>query len=150
MKLATALTERSDLQRRIAELSKRLTNNAKVQEGDTPAEDPNGLLAELSDSMAKLESLIGKINLANSAALSGGVTMTELLAKRDCLQQKLRIYRSFLDAASSRIDRYSKAEIRILSTVPVADIQKDVDALSKQLRELNEQIQELNWITEIE
>ena len=44
MKLATALTERADLQRRIAELSGRLNSNAKVQEGETPAEDPTTLI----------------------------------------------------------------------------------------------------------
>ena len=44
MKLAMALSERADLQRRIAELSGRLENNAKVQEGERPAEDPRAEL----------------------------------------------------------------------------------------------------------
>ena len=149
MKLATALTERSDLQRRIAEISKRLENNAKVQEGDTPAEDPAVLLGELSDCLSRLEELVTKINLTNSLAVFDGKTMTELLAHREALQQRLRIMRSFLDAASCKIDRYSKAEIRILSTVPVSEIQSDVDRYSKELREVNEQIQELNWTTEL-
>ena len=39
MKLATALAERSDIQNRINTISVRLDNNAKVQEGDVPAED---------------------------------------------------------------------------------------------------------------
>ena len=47
MKLATALSERADLQRRIAELGGRLNNNAKVQDGEEPAEDPKELLKEL-------------------------------------------------------------------------------------------------------
>lgn len=34
MKLATALSERADLQRRITELGGRLNNNAKVQDGE--------------------------------------------------------------------------------------------------------------------
>ena len=38
MKLATALAERSDIQNRINTISVRLDNNAKVQEGDVPAE----------------------------------------------------------------------------------------------------------------
>ena len=149
MKLATALTERSDLQRRIAEISGRLTNNAKVQEGDRPAEEPEALLRELDGCLARLEELVAKINLTNSRISSGGETMTELLAHRDVLQQRLRIMRSFLDAASCRIDRYAKAEIRILSTVPVPEIQKELDAYSKELREVNERIQELNWTTEL-
>ena len=150
MKLASALTERSDLQRRIAEISKRLANNAKVQEGDSPAENPAELLQELDGCLARLEELVTRIKLTNSTAVSDGKTMTELLAHRDSLQQRLRILRSFLDAASCRIDRYSKAEIRILSTVPVAEIQKDVDSYSKELREINERIQELNWTTELQ
>ena len=150
MKLASALTERSDLQRRIAEISKRLTNNAKVQEGDTPAEDPAALLQELDNLLCRLEELVAKINLTNSMTVSEGETLTELLSRRDSLQQRLRILRGFLDAASCRIDRYSKAEIKILSTVPVAEIQKDVDRYAKELREMNERIQELNWTTELQ
>ena len=40
MKLATALAERSALQTRLTELQSRLISNAKVQEGEEPAEDP--------------------------------------------------------------------------------------------------------------
>ena len=47
MKLATALSERADVQRRLSQLHTRLNNNAKVQEGDEPAEDPKALLKEL-------------------------------------------------------------------------------------------------------
>ena len=43
MKLATALSERADLQRRISELGTRQNNNAKIQEGDKPAENPDEL-----------------------------------------------------------------------------------------------------------
>ena len=60
MKLATALTERSDLQRRIIELGNRLNHNAKVMEGDTPAEDPAELLKELDRDIARLQELIAK------------------------------------------------------------------------------------------
>ncbi len=35
MKLAVALSERADIQRRLSELNDRLANNAKVQEGDS-------------------------------------------------------------------------------------------------------------------
>ena len=38
MRLASALTERADLQARLSEIKIRLDCNAKVQEGDEPAE----------------------------------------------------------------------------------------------------------------
>lgn len=41
------------------------------------------------------------------------------------------------------------SEIKIMSTVPVSEMQKQVDALSKELRECDELIQELNWTTEL-
>lgn len=40
MKLAEALNLRADVSKRLSQLSERLTANAKVQEGDSPAEDP--------------------------------------------------------------------------------------------------------------
>ena len=149
MKLATALSERSDLQRRMSELSGRLNQNAKVQEGEKPAEDPQALLAELNEILGQLEALIARINLTNSATKVGVLTLTELLARRDCLKSRIQILRSFLDSASARVERYSRTEIKINSTVKVRDLQTELDGYSKQLRELDEQIQELNWTTEL-
>ncbi len=149
MKLANVLSERSSLQLRLTDLQERLNNNAKVQAGQKPAEDPNALLAEMYEVLTSLEEHIVKINLVNSQTKLNGLTITELLAKRDCLRMRLRIMRSFLENASRKIDRYSKSEIVIESTVSVSDLQKDVDRYSKELRILDEQIQELNWTTDI-
>ena len=149
MKLATALTQRSDLQAKISELSVRLNNNAKVQDGEEPAENPDVLLKELDSCLKQLEELIARINLTNSTAKAGDLTITELLAKRDVLSQRISIERTFLDNASQRVSRYSKAEILIKSTVKVSELQKKVDGMSKQLRELDERIQEANWTTEL-
>ena len=149
MKLATALSERADLQRRIAELGERLNNNAKVQDGEKPSEDPNELLAELNKDFERLEELVARINHTNNETKSGDVTLTDLIAKRDCLKQKIGIMRSFLNTASEKVSRYSKTEIRILSTVSVSDLQKELDGLSKEHRETDETIQALNWTTDL-
>ena len=149
MKLATALSERADLQRRISELGMRLNNNAKVQEGESPSEDPAALLSELDADFVRLEELVSRINLTNNATKSGGKTLTELIAKRDCLKQRISVMRSFLDCSSEKVNRYSKTEIKIISTVNVTALQKEVDCLSKQLRETDELIQGLNWTTEL-
>ncbi len=149
MKLATALSERADLQRRISELSGRLNNNARVQDGEKPAEDPQELLTELNKDFDRLEELIARINRTNNETKSGDETLTDLIAKRDCLKQKIGIMRSFLNIASEKVSRYSKTEIRILSTVSVSELQKEVDKLSKELRETDETIQGLNWTTDL-
>ena len=149
MKLATALSQRADLQKRLTELNTRLKNNAKVQEGEAPAEKPAELLKELDGLLSQLEELVAKINLTNSSTLADGKTITELIAHRDMLSKKLSIMRGFLDEASSKVDRYSRTEIKIESSVDVAKLQKQVDALSKELRETDEKLQELNWTTEL-
>lgn len=149
VKLATALSERADLQRRLSEIGIRLNNNSKVQEGEKPSEAPQELLEELYRITSRLEELIARINLTNSRTVHGGKTITELLAHRDCLKSKIQIVRNFLDSASSMASRMTHSEIKITSTVPVSKIQKQLDDLSKELRECDELVQELNWTTEL-
>lgn len=150
MKLANALSQRSELQTRLRQLESRLNNNALVQEGEQPAEDPVELLKELDEGYARLEALVSAINRTNNATPAGeGVTLSDLLARRDCLRSKLTTLRNFLCSASALVQRRTASEIRIRSTVNVRELQKQVDALAKQLRELDEAIQEKNWTTEL-
>lgn len=149
MKLATALSTRADFQGRLNELETRLVANAKIQEGEKPDENPMELIAEKDRIIAELENLISKINLTNSRTEYDGMTITEMLAKRDCLKTDIKIMRNFLNSSSAKINRYSRTEIIIRSTVNVAELQKKVDLLCKELREIDEKIQELNWTTEL-
>ncbi len=149
MKLATALSNRADLQGRINEIERRLIANSKIQEGEEPSENPIELIAEKDRMLAEVENLIIKINLTNSRVDCNGLTVTEMLAKRDCLKQDIAIMRNFLNSANDKVNRYSKSEIVIKSTVNVAEYRKRVDELCKELRELDEKIQEINWTTEL-
>ena len=65
MKLAEALILRADCQKRIQQLETRLVNNAMVQDGETPAEDPSQLRLELEDVSEQLLLLIKRINKTN-------------------------------------------------------------------------------------
>ena len=149
MKLADALIERADLQTRLTQLQTRLLNNAKVQEGVKPNEDPKDLLKELDEVSKQLEDYIYRINMTNAATLVDETPLTSLLAKKDVLTKKISILRAFLNESSALIDRYSLKEIKIDSTVDVAKLQKDLDALSKELRLLDQKIQEINWTTDL-
>lgn len=149
MKLAAALIERADLQTRLTQLQTRLLNNAKVQEGVKPNEDPKDLLKELDEISKQLEDYIYRINMTNAATLVDETPLTSLLAKKDVLTKKISILRAFLNESSALIDRYSLKEIKIDSTVDVAKLQKDLDSLSKELRLLDQKIQEINWTTDL-
>ena len=93
MKLAEALQERADLNRKIEELRRRLTNVVLVQEGEDPAEDPAELLKELEGATGRLEQLMAAINLTNCRTKADGRTLTELIAKKDALTLKLSAYK---------------------------------------------------------
>ncbi len=150
MKLANALSQRSELQTRIRQLEVRLNNNAQVQEGEQPAEDPMELLKELEADYARLEELVSAINRTNnSTRLEDGATLSDLLARRDCLKGRLSALRNFLSNASALVRRHSASEIKVKSTVNVRELQKQVDSLSRDLRQLEETIQEKNWTTEL-
>lgn len=149
MKLAEALNLRADLKIRIKQLKERLIANSKVQEGDVPSENPEELLKELKGNLEQLEDLIKKINMTNSSTVVDGETLTDLIAKRDVLTMEISIKREFLGSASEKINRYSNNEIKILSTIDVGKKQKEIDKLSKKLRELDTKIQGLNWTTEL-
>ena len=150
MKLAEALMERADLQKRLEQLRGRLSSNAKVQEGETPAEDPAALLGELDQLVSQLEARIVRINRTNAETACGeGETLSALLARRDCLRMKVEMLRNFLSDASATVMRGTKSEVVVRSTVSVSALQKDVDALSQQLRALDMRIQSLNWTVEL-
>lgn len=145
MKLAQALILRADTQKRLEQLKGRLLDNAKIQENERPSEDPNLLLKELDRLSDELFRLILAINLTNSSAKFENVSLTEMIAKKDTLSQKASVLRDFAKSASQKVDLYSNSEIKILSSVDVAMLQKQIDELSKEIRELDMKLQEANW-----
>ena len=149
MKLAEALQERADLNRRIQQLQQRLNNNAIVQEGEAPVEEPQALLTELERCIAALEDIIARINLTNCRTQVEGKTLTQHLARRDALKLKLSAYRDLAYRASQLGQRSSGREIKLLSAVNVPQTQREVDELAKELRLLDNAIQAANWATEL-
>ena len=149
MKLAEALNLRADIAKRISQLGTRLQNNALVQEGEKPAEAPEGLLKELDALVAQQEELITRINITNAKTVSDGKTLTEMIAHKDCLKTKISVIRSFLDAASRTVPRGLRSEIKILSTVKVSELRRQDDALEKDFRETDVKIQTINWNTDL-
>lgn len=150
MKLAEALNLRADLNIRLNELCNRLNNNARVQEGDTPAEDPQTLLVEIESVADQLTELIQRINKTNLATmLESGETLTDALAVRDTLRMKSGIYRALAQHASATQDRYTRYEVKFVPTIDVSETMQHADSLAQAHRELDAQIQALNWGTEL-
>ena len=150
MKLAEALAERSDCQKRLEEIRDRLERSARIQEGEQPAEDPNELLSETDRIYARLLELISAINRTNSmTAFDKDRTISDVIAERDVMGKRRDFLASVAGSANSRWDRYSKSEVRYVLTVPAGKLRADADQLAKRYRELDLRIQELNWKTEL-
>ncbi|GJH42797.1 DIP1984 family protein [Pasteurella canis] len=146
MKLAEALMQRADAQRRLAQLNQRLQQNAKYQEGEKPAENPIELLMEYRQVADSLEKLVVQINQTNNLiSLSNGMKMVEALAKRDRLKDEHSALIKLAESALPEQDRYSRSEIKMLSAVDIKAIRQQADQVAKAHRELDVFIQQANW-----
>lgn len=150
MKLAEALVFRADSYKKIAQLKQRLERVVKVQEGETPAEDPQVLITELEGTLLDQTNWIRLINKTNAiTAFTSDMSIADALAERDRLMQQRKLLSDILEEASIRQDRFSRSEVRYERTIDVAAIQKKIDELSKSYRELDFRVQEMNWKTDL-
>jgi|26BtaG_2_1085354.scaffolds.fasta_scaffold12565_4 hypothetical protein len=150
MKLAEALLIRSDMQKKFAQLKARIKNNVKVQEGDTPSEDPNELLLQASQIITELNTLIERIHRTNAIAKTDkGQSMLTLLVERDTLEMRHKLLLEAIEAAHGEVDRYSPREIKWDVMVSIFGLQKQADDIAMKLRQINLVIQSNNWQIEL-
>ena len=150
MKLAEALLLRAEHQQKIGILQGRILANLKVEESEAPLEEPNALLREASEVNARLCALVKQINARNIvAALPDGRTLAEALADRDALKKERDLLACVAENAMLKDFRLTHTELKTRVTVPVAELQKRVDDLSRDFRTLDTLIQATNWITEL-
>lgn len=150
MKLAEALLLRSEYQKKLENLQSRMIANLKVQENDKPHENPEALLQEAFAINDQLCELIKQINARNNTVtLPDGQLLSEALADRDMLMKKRNLLASLTASASQRDYRLTHAEIKMYVTLPVGELQKQIDSLSRSYRELDTQIQGINWTVEL-
>ena len=149
MKLAEALQERADLNRNIQDLRGRLERVALVQEGEEPVEDPKELLKSLDASVDRLEYLMAAINHTNDVTEAGGMTLTKLIAKKDAMKLRLAAYKDLVWEAGGNTGRARGTEIRVIPAVRAAELQKEADRMAKEIRTLDNLLQETNWTKEL-
>lgn len=149
MKLAEALQERADLKRNITSLRERLERVVLVQEGEKPVEDPRELLRSLDESVSRMEYLMAAINHTNDQTEAGGMTLTQLIAKKDALSLKLAAYKQLVREAGYNTSRARGTEIKVLAVIKASEIQKQVDRMSKEIRELENLLQATNWTKDL-
>lgn len=148
MKLAEALLVRAQMQQKLQGLQARILANLRVQEGEAIQEDPTALLTEAMRLSGELGNLIKRINRCNSETrLPDGRTLSEALADRDVLTRQHSLLSAIANAAMDRSLRVTRTELVTRLTLPVADIQRQMDDVAKQRRELDVLVQSVNWTT---
>ena len=156
MKLAEALAERADIQKRLLQLRSRLERSAKIQDGERPDENPDDLLEEMEAMLARFLYLVRQINKTNN--LNAGIildgkntlySIADMLAERDTLIKERDLLNALINAAAGQQIRMTRTEIKIVSTINVAAMQKRVDDVSKRHRELDTSIQSTNWLFDL-
>ena len=120
-----------------------------VQEGETTVEDPERLKQELDDSLRRLSYLIARINETNGKTRAGGRSLTELIAEKDALSLKIRLYKEVAYEGSQVSYRARGTEIKIKPAISVADWQAEIDRMAKELRLLDNTLQAANWSAEL-
>lgn len=151
MKLAEALLLRTEYQQKVESLQRRILSNIKIQEGENPTENPDELLKEILLVNEQLADIIVRINKTNNnACISNGKTIAEALVERDMIMKKRSILSDIVDEANQKDYRLSHSEVKMHVSIDIAEIQKMIDKLSKQYRQLDTEIQSVNWTTDIQ
>lgn len=146
MKLAEALAERATTQTRLTELRSRLGQVIRVQEDEPAGENPAELLAEVEAAHNRLEFLIRAINRTNSSTqFNDQLTITDAIAARDVAGMRHKLYTHLADLAAGSETRYSRSEVRYVSTVDVAELRAKADDAAKTYRQIDVELQRLNW-----
>jgi hypothetical protein len=162
MKLAEGLAERSDLQKRLQQVSHRAQQAARYQEGETPAEDVNALLEEGLSLTEQIQALVVRINRTNSettVSVNGSkkaqkITLTAAIAMRDGLSMQRKLLTDVAEAAASGSHslgswRRSRTELIDKTDLQVAVRRAEADAKARRHRELDTIIQQANWNTDL-
>lgn len=150
MLLAEALAERAEAQRRYEQLLQRLLRVVRIQEGDQAPEDPTELITEANKILNRLDELIRRINKTNTETkFDEKYSLTDAIAFRDMALKRRKLYSDLATNASTSQDRYTRSEVKYVSTVNVREMQKRVDQLAGDYRKLDTRIQKLNWEVEL-
>ena len=75
--------------------------------------------------------------------------LTELIAKKDALTLKLSAYRDLVYTAGQNTSRARGTEIRVKALLKASDLQREADSMAKEIRELDNLLQETNWKTKL-
>ena len=156
MKLAEALLLRADRNRAYEQLRVRISASARYQEGEQPPEDATDLIDSCSAVLDELVRLIRQINRTNAVTnMPDGRTVSDALAERDVLRLRHALLSGSADAASGTgprgaMMRSTRSELKVVAALDVGALRQRASDVARRTRELDAQIQQVNWTAELD
>ena len=92
---------------------------------------------------------MASINETNCNTKANGMSLTEIIARKDALSIRYSAYKELVYTAGNNTYRARGSEIKVKAVVKAAELQKTVDKLAKEIRLLDNLLQETNWKTEL-
>jgi DNA repair ATPase RecN len=152
MKLAEALIERAELQRQNRTILHHIEENVRLPEDEEPTAAVEKLMRQYEANMHRLSELIRRINKTNCMTEMAGGTITDAIARRDCLASNISAYTDIYENVTSHAhDRFRDGETRVkyVRHLNSDELKDKIDGLSKEFRLLDTELQGKNWTTEL-
>ena len=116
-------------------------------------------MTRMAERVWKVSELIRQINATNAVSvLPDGRTVTAALAERDVLRSRHAFLTSVADAASGQDGgrgrvgapvRQMRSELKYITAVDVRGLRDEANDVARRHRELDAQIQQLNWTVDL-
>lgn len=167
MLLAEGLAARKDSIKEIEDLRGRLAAAVvRYEDEDSPADDPDLVVNDLTRSLDRFQSLSVQINRTNNATLvrfdGSEVSLMEAIALRERLVLEARARQGAVEAMEAATGggksgrrswlgpRRTKDDVRELPRVEFRTARRAADDVSESLRRLDLAMQQRNWTTELQ
>jgi 6-phosphogluconate dehydrogenase len=123
----------------------------RLPEDEEPTGIPDELFKRYDANMARLEELVRRINLTNaSVKMENGKSITEAMARRDCLSSMVRVYKEIYDVLTSHDREFNhEGRVKYVRFANYAELRDKINHLSQEFRILDTAIQGLNWTVEL-
>ena len=100
------------------------------------------------DDLYELTTGINKTNQLTKNA--DGESLAELIARRDKYKEIVKTYKTLYDeSVIEKMNRFTRNEIKFVCTVSAEKIQNAIQNYSAKYREIDTEIQRLNWLNDL-
>ncbi len=135
---------------KLNDLKGRIKASALAQEGTDPPENPGHLIEEYLTLSGEHRELVSQITATNAGTTIEGQTLAAMLQEREELIRERNIYSFAASAASSQdIYRFTRSELKYVTTLNVAQLREDEETAGEKVRALDVKIQAANWSVEL-